>query len=103
MENFDLANLLLALSSILFSIGVLGFLLRKNAIMLLISVELMLNAVNLSLAVFAWKLQSIEGIIAIFFVIVIAAAESVIGLGIILRMYRLKKTTDTEEFALLQH
>ena len=103
MGNFDLAQLLLALSSILFSIGVLGFLLRKNAIMLLISVEIMLNAVNLSLAVFAWKLQNVEGIVAIFFVIVIAAAESVIGLGIILRMHRLKKSTDTDDFALLQH
>lgn len=102
MENFDLSQLLLALSGILFSIGVLGFLIRKNAIMLLMSVEIMINAVNLSLVTLAWKLQNIEGIIAVFFVIVIVAAESIVGLAIILRMYRIKKSTDTDDFALLR-
>ena len=65
-------------------------------------VEIMLNAVNLSLATFAWQLQNIEGIIAIFFIIVVAAAESVIGLAIILQMYRIRKSTNTDEFDLLR-
>jgi NADH-quinone oxidoreductase subunit K len=102
MENFDLSQQLLALSGILFCIGVLGFLIRKNAIMLLMSVEIMLNAVNLSLITLAWKLQNIEGAIAVFFVIVIAAAESVVGLAIILRMYRIKRSTDADDFTLLR-
>ena len=80
----------------------LGFLIRKDAIMILICVEIMLNAVNLSLATFAWQLQNIEGIIAIFFIIVVAAAESVIGLAIILQMYRIRKSTNTDEFDLLR-
>lgn len=101
MEFFELSNGLLALSGILFCIGVLGFLIRKNAIMLLMSVEIMLNAVNLTLVTLAYALQNIEGIIAVFFVIVIAAAESVVGLAIILRMHRIKKSTDTDDFALL--
>ena len=93
---------LLVLSGILFCIGMLGFLIRKDAIMILICVEIMLNAVNLSLATFAWQLQNIEGIIAIFFIIVVAAAESVIGLAIILQMYRIRKSTNTDEFDLLR-
>ena len=80
----------------------LGFLIRKDAIMILICIEIMLNAVNLSLATFAWQLQNIEGIIAIFFIIVVAAAESVIGLAIILQMYRIRKSTNTDEFDLLR-
>ena len=92
----------MVLSGILFCIGMLGFLIRKDAIMILICVEIMLNAVNLSLATFAWQLQNIEGIIAIFFIIVVAAAESVIGLAIILQMYRIRKSTNTDEFDLLR-
>lgn len=102
MEIFDLTNQLLALSGILFCIGIFGFLVRKNAIMLLMSVEIMLNAVNLTLVTLAYSLQNIEAIVAVFFVIVIAAAESVVGLAIILRMYRIKQSTNTEDFALLR-
>ncbi len=102
MEAELLAQHLLVLSGILFCIGMLGFLIRKDAIMILICIEIMLNAVNLSLATFAWQLQNIEGIIAIFFIIVVAAAESVIGLAIILQMYRIRKSTNTDEFDLLR-
>ncbi len=102
MNETLLTQNLLVLSGILFCIGMLGFLIRKDAIMILICVEIMLNAINLSLATFAWQLQNIEGIVAIFFVIVIAAAESVIGLAIILQMYRIRKSTNTDEFDLLR-
>ncbi len=102
MEAELLAQHLLVLSGILFCTGMLGFLIRKDAIMILICIEIMLNAVNLSLATFAWQLQNIEGIIAIFFIIVVAAAESVIGLAIILQMYRIRKSTNTDEFDLLR-
>ena len=102
MNETLLTQHLLVLSGILFCIGMLGFLIRKDAIMILICVEIMLNAVNLSLATFAWQLQNIEGIIAIFFIIVVAAAESVIGLAIILQMYRIRKSTNTDEFDLLR-
>lgn len=97
-----LSQQLLILSAILFCIGTFGFLIRKDAIMMFLSVEIMLNAVNLSLVTFSWKLENIEGIVAVFFVIVIAAAESVIGLALILRMYSLRKEIDTSKFDLLK-
>ena len=102
MDFISLSQQLLILSGILFCIGIFGFLVRKNAIMLLMSIEVMLNAVNLSLVGLAWGLQNIEGVIAIFFVIVIAAAESVVGLAIILRMHRVKQSTNTDDFYLLR-
>ena len=100
--DLSLAQQLLLISAALFCIGSLGFLIRKDAIMMLISVEIMLNAVNLSLITFAWQLQNIEATIAVFFVIVITAAESVVGLAIVLQMYRLRKKTDTREFNYLR-
>ena len=100
--DLSLAQQLLLISAALFCIGSLGFLIRKDAIMMLISVEIMLNAVNLSLITFAWQLQNIEATVAVFFVIVITAAESVVGLAIVLQMYRLRKKTDTSEFNYLR-
>lgn len=82
----------------LFAIGLFGFLVRKNALALLMSVELMLNAVNLCLAYAAAKTQTPAGIILVVFSITIAAAEVAIGLAIVLNLYRAKGSVDVELF-----
>ena len=93
---------ILLLSAILFSIGVLGVVLRSNVIVIFMSIELMLNAVNLSFIGFARSLDSITGVVFIFFIIVVAAAEAVVGLSIILAIYRTRKTLNIDEFNLLK-
>ena len=93
---------ILLLSAILFSIGVLGVVLRSNVIVIFMSIELMLNAVNLSFIGFARSLDSMTGVVFIFFIIVVAAAEAVVGLSIILAIYRTRKTLNIDEFNLLK-
>ncbi|MCS5661103.1 MAG: NADH-quinone oxidoreductase subunit NuoK [Dehalococcoidia bacterium] len=93
---------ILLLSATLFSIGVLGVLLRRNVIVIFMSIELMLNAVNLSFIGFARSLDSMTGVVFIFFIIVVAAAEAVVGLSIILAIYRTRKTLNIDEFNLLK-
>ena len=93
---------ILVLSSLLFSIGVLGVLLRRNAIVIFMSIELMLNAVNLSFVGFAKSMDSLNGVMFIFFIIVVAAAEAVVGLSIILSLYRSRRTLNIDEFNLLR-
>jgi NADH-quinone oxidoreductase subunit K len=80
----------LGLSAILFGIGVFGFLARRNIILMLISVEVMLNAVNLSLAGFSRHLEDLRGQILALFVIAVAAAEVAIGLGLVIALNRNK-------------
>jgi NADH-quinone oxidoreductase subunit K len=92
----------LVLSALLFSIGVLGVMLRRNVIVVFMSIELMLNAVNLSFVGFARTMDSMTGVIFIFFIIVVAAAEAVVGLSIILSIYRTRKTLNIDEFNLLK-
>jgi NADH-quinone oxidoreductase subunit K len=92
----------LILSAALFSIGVLGVMLRRNVIVIFMSIELMLNAVNLSFVAFARTLDSMNGVMFIFFIIVVAAAEAVVGLSIILSLYRSRKTLNIDEFNLLK-
>ncbi len=82
------------LSSLLFCIGVLGVLIRRNAIIVLMCVELMLNAVNLLLAAFSTYLSDGQGQIMVFFIMVVAAAEAAVGLGILVMIYRNTKSTD---------
>jgi NADH-quinone oxidoreductase subunit K len=82
------------LSTILFSIGVFGVLVRRNAIVVLMCVELMLNAVNLLLAAFSTYLSDGQGQIMVFFIMVVAAAEAAVGLGILVMVYRNNKSTD---------
>lgn len=82
------------LSSILFSIGVFGVLSRRNAIVVLMCVELMLNAVNLLLAAFSTYMSDPQGQIMVFFIMVVAAAEAAVGLGILVMIYRNTKSTD---------
>ena len=93
---------ILLLSALLFFIGVLGVILRRNVIVIFMSIELMLNAVNLSFIGFARSLDSMVGVVFIFFIIVVAAAEAVVGLSIILAIYRTRKTLNIDEFNLLK-
>lgn len=92
----------LALSAILFSIGVLGFMVRRNAIVMFMSVELMLNASNLALVTFSQVNGGLEGQIASFFVMVVAAAEVVVGLAIIVTVYRARRSTSVDNTNLLK-
>ena len=90
------------LSAVVFSIGVIGFLTRRNLIIVFISVELMLNAVNISLVAFSHYLQSIKGQIMVFFIITVAAAEAAIGLAILIAFYRNNPTIKVDEINLLK-
>ena len=82
------------LSTVLFVIGVFGVLVRRNAIVVLMCIELMLNAVNLLLAAFSTYLNDAQGQIMVFFIMVVAAAEAAVGLGILVMIYRNTKSTD---------
>jgi len=93
---------ILILSAILFTIGVLGVMLRRNAIVMFMSIELMLNAVNLSFVGFSRNMDSMQGTVFVFFIIVVAAAEAVVGLSIILSIYRTRKTLNIDEFNALK-
>ena len=86
----------------LFALGLLGFLIRRNAIIVLMSLELMLNAVNLVLVEISMRTGTADGIIFVIFVITVAAAEVAVGLGIILNLYRLKGTVELDAFKNLQ-
>lgn len=90
------------LSGVLFIMGVLGVLVRRNAIMIFMSVELMLNAANLALVAFARQWGDVGGQLAVFFVITIAAAEVAVGLALIVAIYRTKKSIDIDELNLMQ-
>jgi len=92
----------LALSAVLFSIGVAGVLLRRNAIVIFMSIELMLNAVNLTFVAFATQWRNLEGQIFVFFVLVVAAAEVAIGLALIVAIFRLKQTVYVDEINLMK-
>ncbi len=90
------------LSAVIFSIGVFGFLARRNLIIMFISIELMLNSVNISLAAFSHYLQVMRGQILVFFVITVAAAEAAIGLAILIAYYKNNPTIKADEINLLK-
>ncbi len=92
----------LILSAILFGIGVIGVLLRRNAIVIFMCIELMLNAANLTLVAFSRFLQTLDGQILVFFVMTVAAAEAAVGLVIIISIYRHKQSVDVDEVNLLR-
>ncbi|HID98099.1 MAG TPA: NADH-quinone oxidoreductase subunit NuoK [Thermodesulfobacteriaceae bacterium] len=85
-------NWYLTLAAVLFCIGVYGFLTRRNVVIMLLSVELMLNAVNLNLVAISHYMQDLSGQILTFFVIAVAAAEAAIGLAIIVTVFRNRRT-----------
>lgn len=96
-------NWYLALSAILFVIGVLGVLLRRNVIVIMMSVELMLNSVNLTLVAFSQAMGDVSGQILVFFVMSVAAAEAAIGLAIVIAIFRNKLTVDVSEINLFKY
>jgi len=90
------------LSAILFTIGVLGVLLRRNAIVIFMAVELMLNAANLALVAFARDRLVVEAQVIVFFVITVAAAEVAVGLALLVAIFRTKRTADVDEVSTLK-
>src|SRR3954468_15599070 len=91
----------LTLSAVLFALGVAGFLFRKNIITVFMSIELMLNAVNLSFVTFSYQFRQVDGHIYSFFVMVVAAAEAAVGLGIILTIFKNRNTLHIDEISTL--
>lgn len=96
------AQYYLTISAVLFTLGMVGVLVRRNALVIFMSIELMLNSVNLTLVTFARQLAAIEGQVAVFFVIVIAAVEVVVGLAIIIAIFRTRSTVDIDDVDLLR-
>ena len=92
----------IALSGILFVLGALGVLLRRNAIILFMSVELMLNSANLLFVAFARHLGNLDGQVLVFFVITVAAAEVAVGLALIVAIFRTRKSINIDEINLLK-
>jgi NADH-quinone oxidoreductase subunit K len=95
-------NYYLILSAVVFAIGVIGVLIRRNFIVILMSIELMLNAVNLTFIAFSRFLGSMEGQVIVFFVMAVAAAEAVVGLAIVIAVFRHRQTLDPSEMQLLK-
>ena len=92
----------LMVSAVLFTLGVIGVLLRRGAISILMSIELMLNAANLAFITLARQFGHTEGQIYVFFIITLAAAEAAVGLAIVLALFRLRDSTDVDELRLLK-
>jgi len=94
-------NWFLILSAVLFGIGVCGVLTRRNGITIFMSIELMVNAVNLTFIAYARELGNNDGLIFVFFVMAIAAAEAAVGLAIFIALYRHRETIDVDEANLM--
>lgn len=92
----------LTLSAILFAIGAIGVLVRRNAIVIFMCIELMLNAVNVSLVAFSRQINSMDGQVFVFFIMVVAAAEAAIGLAIMVALFRNKETLNVDEINLMK-
>ncbi len=93
----------LTLSVVLFGLGTAGFLIRRNIITVFMSIELMLNAVNLAFIAFAYELKQVDGHLFAFFVMVVAAAEAAVGLAIILAVFRKRGTLQIDEIDSLKN
>jgi NADH-quinone oxidoreductase subunit K len=93
----------LFLAALLFTIGALGVLLRRNAILVFMSIELMLNSVNLTLVTFSREKGTLDGQIMAFFVMVVAAAEVVVGLAIIMSVFRTRRSASVDDVNLLKY
>ncbi|MBU6392240.1 MAG: NADH-quinone oxidoreductase subunit NuoK [Planctomycetota bacterium] len=92
----------LVLSAILFTLGVVGVLIRRNAIIIFMCIELMLNAVNLSFVAFAHYLNSMQGQLFVFFTMTVAAAEAAVGLAIIVAVFRNKETVNIDDMNIMK-
>ncbi|MBT3315273.1 MAG: NADH-quinone oxidoreductase subunit NuoK [Anaerolineae bacterium] len=95
-------NYYIGLSAILFIIGVLGVLVRRNALVIFMSIELMLNAANLAFVAFSSVNNSLDGQIFVFFIMTVAAAEVAVGLALIVAIFRTKKSIDVDQINLLK-
>jgi NADH-quinone oxidoreductase subunit K len=95
-------NHYLIVSAMLFAIGTTGVLLRRNLITVLLSIEIMLNAVNLSFVAFGRQLGSVDGQIIVFFVMTVAAAEAAVGLAIVIGLFRHRESLNPDAFASLK-
>jgi NADH-quinone oxidoreductase subunit K len=93
----------LILAAILFSIGIAAFLIKRNIITIFMSIELMLNAVNLTFVAFAHMWHQIQGQIFVFFVMVVAAAEAAVGFAIIIAIFRTRQTLNVDQINLLKN
>jgi NADH-quinone oxidoreductase subunit K len=96
LENY------LILSAILFSIGTVGVLIRRNAIVIFMCVEMMLNAVNLTLIAFSKYLGNIDGQVFVFFIMTVAAAEAAVGLALMIAFYKNRESIDVEDINLMK-
>jgi NADH-quinone oxidoreductase subunit K len=90
------------LSAVLFAIGVAGVLLRRNVIVIFMSIEVMLNAVNLAFVALGRRLGSMDGQVIVFFVMTVAAAEAAVGLAIIISVFRNRETVNADELNLMR-
>jgi NADH-quinone oxidoreductase subunit K len=102
MENTVPQVYYIALSAILFTIGALGVLIRRNALIIFMSVELMLNAANLAFVAFANTFEQLNGQIIVFFVIAVAAAEVAVGLALIVAIFKTKQSIDVDTMSSLK-
>ncbi len=92
----------LVLSAVLFALGVAGFVLKRNIITIFMSIELMLNAVNLSFVAFSYQLKQLSGQVFVFFVMVVAAAEAAVGLAIIIAVFRNRESLNADDIELMK-
>ena len=92
----------LSFSAIIFMMGLVGLVLRRNILVILMCIELMLNAVNLTFVTFAKIHHQMEGELAVFFIITVAAAESAVGLGLVIAMFRTLRSVTTEDIQLMK-
>lgn len=94
--------IVLSFCSAIFFIGLTGVLIRRNILVILMSIELMLNAVNLTFVTFSKTLHHMGGQMSVFFIITVAAAESAVGLGLVISMFRTLRSVDTDDIQLLR-
>lgn len=96
------SNAYLVLASVMFGIGAFGVVVRRNPLVIFMCIELMLNAVNITFVAFARELDDIAGQVIVFFVLVVAAAEVVVGLGLILAILRRRPGSDADDISLMK-
>ncbi len=92
----------LSFCAAIFMVGLAGILVRRNILVMLMCIELMLNAVNLTFVTYAKQMNSMVGQMSVFFIIVVAAAESAVGLGLVIALFRTLKSVDTDDIQLLR-
>lgn len=94
--------LVLSFCAAIFTIGLVGLLIRRNILVILMCIELMLNAVNLTFVTFSKQMDLMSGQMSVFFIITVAAAESAVGLALVISMFRTLRSVDTDEIQLLR-